>query len=461
MTRAPPIHQRRRKSNVATSYYAAAVAALVLVATTVLGAVEARSSEHHEQWALLAAGNRDYSNYRFQSDVAHAYQRIISGGVPEEHIVSLSYDDVPGSERNPYPGTLFNEATGQKPGVDVNKNFTKSYTGATVTVETFVQALTCSGEDESTPCVAAKTQDATLMVFWSGHGDAGLLYLPDMNASTSLYADKLVGALHDAKSGARSRGRSQGFARIVMFVEACDSGSMFAGLQLPDGVYVLTAAEPGQNSYPIYCCSFFRPPSCTIAGRDISSCLGDIFATSVWEAADDRANSGFSLDEMFEHARTITDPNGNPTGTGSRVTRYGDKSMGSQLFTDFVGALDLATEGNYRADAKTSKPAASSMVTLGSDEDGSLVQRSFEAALERRLHDVLDSIPTGGAVEPALFDCYRRLNLKLDTACSYRVATADPLRLPARSSQYALMLRACRADAEYFAGTVIDDVCRG
>jgi hypothetical protein len=37
----------------------------------------------------------------------------------------------------------------------------------------------------------------------------------------------------------------------------------------------------------------------------------------VWEAADDRANSGFSLDEMFEHARTITDPNGNPTGTGS------------------------------------------------------------------------------------------------------------------------------------------------
>ena len=30
---------------------------------------------------------------------------------------------------------------------------------------------------------------------------------------------------------------------------------------------------------PIYCCSFFRPPSCTIAGRDISSCLGDIFAT--------------------------------------------------------------------------------------------------------------------------------------------------------------------------------------
>ena len=108
MTRAPPIHQRRRKSNVATSYYAAAVAALVLVATTVLGAVEARSSEHHEQWALLAAGNRDYSNYRFQSDVAHAYQRIISGGVPEEHIVSLSYDDVPGSERNPYPGTLFN-----------------------------------------------------------------------------------------------------------------------------------------------------------------------------------------------------------------------------------------------------------------------------------------------------------------------------------------------------------------
>ena len=74
-------------------------------------------------------------------------------------------------------------------------------------------------------------------------------------------------------------GRSAGFSRIVLLIEACDSGSMLDGMRLPEGVYAVTATRPGENSYPIYCCSFFRPPSCTIAGRDISSCLGDIFAT--------------------------------------------------------------------------------------------------------------------------------------------------------------------------------------
>lgn len=322
-----------------------------------------------------------------------------------------------------------------------------------------MHALTCSGEDEATPCVASETKDATLFVFWSGHGDAGLLYLPDMNASTSLHADTLVSALRDAKSGARSRGRSHGFAQIVMFVEACDSGSMFAGLHLPDGVYVLTAAEPGQNSYPRYCCSFFRPPSCTIAGRDISSCLGNIFATSVWEAADDRENSGFSLDEMFEHARTITDPNGNPTGTGSRVTRYGDASMGSHLFTDFVGALGHGT--GQRSSGGSSKQIAASIAPPKFDEVALMTQRSFTETLEERLRDVLEGIPADGAVEIALFDCYRRLNFRLDSArgCS-PFTNVQPLQQSARSSRYVVLLRACRAGAEPAAAAAIDDVCR-
>ena len=128
------------------------------------------------------------------------------------------------------------------------------------------------------PCAAAVSAEATLTIFWSGHGDAGFLFLPDMNASTGLYADEFAAAIRDAKSGARSRGRSRGFAQVVVLVEACESGSMLQGQALGAGVYALTAAEAGENSYPIYCCSFFRPPSCTIDGRDISSCLGDIFA---------------------------------------------------------------------------------------------------------------------------------------------------------------------------------------
>ena len=46
-------------------------------------------------------------------------------------------------------------------------------------------------------------------------------------------------------------GRSAGFSRIVLLVEACDSGSMLDGMRLPEGVYAVTATRPGENSCEI------------------------------------------------------------------------------------------------------------------------------------------------------------------------------------------------------------------
>jgi hypothetical protein len=471
------------------------------------------TSVEAEQWALIAAGNRDYSNYRFQSDVAHAYQRLRIGGIPDERIISMSYDDVPTLPNNPYPGTLFNRATGQKPGVDVNHNFSKSYTSSQVSKTTFIEALTCSGH-ESTPCVASGSAEATLTIFWSGHGDAGFLFLPDMNSSTGLYADEFVAAILDAKSGAFSGGRSQGFAQVVVLVEACESGSMLQGQQLPAaGVYALTAAQAGENSYPIYCCSFFRPPSCTIDGRDISSCLGDIFATSVWEAAGNRSLSHYSLDELFEHVRAFTHPNGNPTGTGSRVTRFGDHaSMGQLPFTDFIGLLppdtasssssagrkvnferrqhDAGGHGRTRSSA-AAVAAATATAEKAAAAEGALVEQ-LDAQLQTRLRPAAAAAEAAAAANTGtssstqqlqrrrskqVFRCYRRLNARLDARCPPFVLRAPagsggppvagggrqpPWAWPSRpraTSRYALMLRACADGAEADAVQAIAAVC--
>ena len=156
---------------------------------------------------------------RFQSDVAHAYQRLRTGGLPPSRIISLSFDDVPTLPSNPYPGALFNRATGQEPGVDVNRNFSKTVssdasllgcliawmdrhcvtsldrlplgrfaactwpicavsfhrrvptrceqvTGSGVTREAFLQALTCSGQP-SQPCAASASAVSRATV-WCG-----------------------------------------------------------------------------------------------------------------------------------------------------------------------------------------------------------------------------------------------------------------------------------------------------
>ena len=57
-----------------------------------------------DNWAVLVAGSRGYSNYRHQADVCHAYQILRDNGVAEDHIIVISYNDVANSPSNPFPG---------------------------------------------------------------------------------------------------------------------------------------------------------------------------------------------------------------------------------------------------------------------------------------------------------------------------------------------------------------------
>ena len=100
-----------------------------------------------------------------------------------------------------------------------------------------------------------------------------------MQTENALYGNVFVAALRKVLGGA------QGFARIVVYIEACDSGSMFDGLltEADKNILAITASGPTEDSYPAYCCVFERPPSCTVKGQDIGECLGDLFSVAVWQ----------------------------------------------------------------------------------------------------------------------------------------------------------------------------------
>ncbi|CAI5458905.1 unnamed protein product [Closterium sp. Yama58-4] len=70
------------------------------------------------RWALLIAGSAGYGNYRHQADVCHAYQLLRRNG-------------------NPHPGTIINRPDGP----DVYHGVPKDYTGRHVTVNNFIAAL--------------------------------------------------------------------------------------------------------------------------------------------------------------------------------------------------------------------------------------------------------------------------------------------------------------------------------
>ena len=68
-------------------------------------------------WAVLVCGSNGFPNYRHHADVAHAYQVMKRGGIPEDHIITMMYNDVPFSRYNPFPGQLYNRPGDDSPDV--------------------------------------------------------------------------------------------------------------------------------------------------------------------------------------------------------------------------------------------------------------------------------------------------------------------------------------------------------
>merc|ERR1712072_1587483 len=111
---------------------------------------------------------------------------------------------------------------------------------------------------------------------------------------------------------------------LVFYLEACESGSMFEGMNIP-GVYGLTAANGHESSWGTYCM-----PEDRVNGKHIGSCLGDLFSVNWMEDLDLETDpSAETLEKQFTVVKSKT--------TKSHVMQYSDLSFTSEVISDFVG----------------------------------------------------------------------------------------------------------------------------
>mgnify|MGYP002712146065 CR=1 FL=1 len=68
-------------------------------------------------------------------------------------------------------------------------------------------------------------------------------------------------------------------------MEACESGSMWLNLPNNWNIYALSAANATESSWGTYC-----PPDDKVNGKEINSCLGDLFSVN-WMENTDAANT--------------------------------------------------------------------------------------------------------------------------------------------------------------------------
>jgi legumain len=256
-------------------------------------------------WALLTAGSNQWYNYRHQADVCHAFQVLREHGIPESNIVVMMYDDIAPNQENPTPGIIINKPGGK----DVYKGVPKDYTQDEVTPENFLKVL--AGDEELTKKgkkVIKSGPNDHVFVYFSDHGAPGLVGFP----TTELTATQL-------NDGIKKMHRENRYKKMVLYIEACESGSMFDGLLANDiNVYATTAANSTESSYACY------------YDNDRDTYLGDLYSVNWIEDSDARSSlTRESLEKQFEIVKKETN--------ASQVEEFGDLNIAKLPVSEFQG----------------------------------------------------------------------------------------------------------------------------
>lgn len=277
-------------------------------------------------WAVIAAGSAGWGNYRHQADVAHAYQVLHRGGIPDDRIVVIVYDDIANNPANPRPGTLINHPSG----ADNYAGMPRDYTGSNANADIFLAALSANqsalpppGPHSSGKFVNSGPNDR-IFVFFSDHGAPGLVGFNNQY----LYADQLNTVI-------RGMAANNQFAEMVLYIEACESGSMFLGLLDDDlNVYATTAANERESSWGTYCPGMDPPPP-----PEYTTCLGDLYSVSWMEDSDANDMTAESLKKQYQKVRLRTSQN-YTYSQGSHAERFGALEMDEETASRYLGELN-------------------------------------------------------------------------------------------------------------------------
>jgi len=121
------------------------------------------------------------------------------------------------------------------------------------------------------------------------------------------------------------------YKRLVFYMEACESGSMFEKTLPKDiNIYAMTAANAKESSWGTYC----PPHGDKVRGKAMGTCLGDLFSINWMQESDsEHKNSNFgrniTLAKQYRYVKRTTNK--------SHVMLYGDKTFMREDIDAFQG----------------------------------------------------------------------------------------------------------------------------
>ncbi|GFQ71515.1 legumain, partial [Trichonephila clavata] len=296
------------------NYSVTSVLLLVAFATTISGfnvlpKYLEQPSKGGKLWAVLVAGSSSWGNYRHQADICHSYQILKKHGIPDERIIVMMTDDIATSIENPTFGIIINHPNGN----DVYKGVPKDYTREAVTPKNFMAIL--KGDEKTLAGVGSgkvlkSGPNDHVFVYFADHGAKGLIAFPEDELSAK-----------DLNQTINYMYENNMYGKMVIYIEACESGSMFENI-LPNNinVYATTAANSEESSYACY------------FDDQRNTYLGDSYSVHWMEDSDREVLTTETLQKQFKIVKKET--------TESHVQEFGDMSIAQLHVSEFQGRKD-------------------------------------------------------------------------------------------------------------------------
>lgn len=269
-----------------------------------------------ENWAVIIASSCGYDNYRHQADAHHAYALLVEQGIPLDNIIFFACDDIAYHEDNPFQGEIFNEPNGD----NVYDPDSIDYTGDDVNAEKFMAVMMGDAKGANGKVLRSTIED-NVFLFFVDHGAPGILAFPgpdDKHPFSFFYADQLMDTFEYMYT-------HRMFKEMVVYVEACEAGSMFVDMPEDMNIYVMTASDEEVSSWAIYC-----DEEAIIDGKDLGTCLGDLFSINWMNDTVNHIGDKRTLLAQYHHVKEETRENEELDRKGSPVCTYGDLGIQSR-----------------------------------------------------------------------------------------------------------------------------------
>lgn len=222
--------------------------------------------------AVIVGPSRGWNNYRHQSDALTVYALLRGNGVDDDHIILMSYDDIPTLPENPLRGNIHNTPKG----TNVRSGAVLDYSGPDVTAKTLKNVLTGT-KSGATPVVLESNESTDVFVYIASHGTPGGIVFR--------WNDTFTTADFTEVTDTMSRNRQ--YRQMVFVVDTCFGESIAANTTAP-GIFYLTGAAKNEPSLG------------AVYDMDIRQWLSDEFTASVMNIL--RSDPGITFRELYTAA---------------------------------------------------------------------------------------------------------------------------------------------------------------